>query len=112
MSEPGDREIERAFQMLECCGVPRERANTVSNGIDVLSTRCQKEANGLAYEIATIKAKRDELLARLKESTEQLEAMSMSASHAASWVNPRSDATDIQVAKNRAAIASAEKDKP
>ena len=36
-------QIERAFQMLEACGVPRERAKTVANGIDVLATRLNRD---------------------------------------------------------------------
>jgi hypothetical protein len=41
----------------------------------------------------------------LRVSTEQLEAMNCSASHAASWVEPRSDATTKQIAKNRALLS-------
>ena len=36
-------QIERAFQMLEINGVPRDRAKYVSNGIDVLATRLNRE---------------------------------------------------------------------
>lgn len=34
--------IERAYQMLEANGVPRKRAKSVANGIDVLATRFRK----------------------------------------------------------------------
>jgi hypothetical protein len=37
------REQDAAFQMLEVCGVPRERARTIANGISVLDSRYQKE---------------------------------------------------------------------
>lgn len=70
---------------------------------------CKKCEENPHITIVALKTQRDDLLERLKESTEQLDAMSTSASHAASWVNPNSDATDIQVAKNRAAIANAER---
>jgi hypothetical protein len=38
-----EHEIELAFSMLEMCGVPRERARSVRNGIDVLATRYRKQ---------------------------------------------------------------------
>lgn len=41
---PCSAEIERAWQMLEICGVPRERArNNLARGIEVLSSRLAKE---------------------------------------------------------------------
>jgi hypothetical protein len=39
----GRREIDQAFSMLEHMGIPRERAKTVANGIDVLVTRLHRE---------------------------------------------------------------------
>jgi len=39
-------EIERAFRILDLYGVPRERAVTISNGIDILVTRYKKALNG------------------------------------------------------------------
>src|SRR5215831_17223826 len=36
-------DAERAYQMLEVNGVPRERAKSVANGIDVLIVRMGKE---------------------------------------------------------------------
>ena len=44
-------ERERAFQMLELYGVPRERAKSVSNGIDVLMARMRKERDALQRQI-------------------------------------------------------------
>jgi hypothetical protein len=38
-----EHEIELALQSLEMCGVPRERARSVHNGIQVLATRYQKQ---------------------------------------------------------------------
>jgi hypothetical protein len=43
-SVPAGEETERAFQMLEVYGVPRQRAKTVANGIEVLATRFSKDA--------------------------------------------------------------------
>jgi len=45
-------EIERSFQMLESLGVSRDKAGTVSNGIDVLATRYHKEIAGLRHDIS------------------------------------------------------------
>jgi len=52
--EQGELELGRAFSMLEINGVPRERAKTVSNGIDVLVTRLSRaiesaEGNAAIY---------------------------------------------------------------
>jgi len=33
------KQLEKAFQVLESLGVPRERAKTVANGIDVYASR-------------------------------------------------------------------------
>jgi len=45
-----DAESERAFSMLSVYGVTKERAKTVSNGIDVLATRYRKDRNGFEGE--------------------------------------------------------------
>ena len=37
-------ELERGYQQLELRGVPRERAKSIGNGIDVLATRYEKES--------------------------------------------------------------------
>lgn len=34
-----EKDIEKAFQILESHGIPREQAKTVSNGIEILITR-------------------------------------------------------------------------
>ena len=112
MSEQSDREIERAFQMLECCGVPRERAKTVSNGIDVLSTRCRKEANGLAYDIATLKAHRDELLAVMKKIKERGTYTTMACRTLDDQQIPAEKRRNWYAEIASTAIANAEKDKP
>jgi hypothetical protein len=48
-------EIERAYQMLEVNGVPRERAKSVSNGISVLVNRMAKENAALHASPPTVK---------------------------------------------------------
>lgn len=48
-----EQQIERAYQQLEINGDPRERAKSVSNGIDVLVTR-------LAREVADLEQQRNE----------------------------------------------------
>ncbi len=49
------RELDLAFSMLEINGVPKERARTVSNGIDVLVTRMDRELQFLRAELADLK---------------------------------------------------------
>ena len=49
------KEIENAYAMLSLYGVPRNRANTAANGIDVLATRYQREINCLNAEILDLK---------------------------------------------------------
>lgn len=56
-------------------------------------------------EIALIRKQRDALLVALSEATEQLTNMNVSASHAASWVEPKSCATTLRVKQNRELIA-------
>jgi hypothetical protein len=46
----GRREIDRAFSMLEHFGVPRERAVTIANGIDVLITRMHRKMESSIFE--------------------------------------------------------------
>ena len=53
-STPNECEIERAYQMLSVYGVTKERAKSVSNGIDVLATRYRKEIHMLEMEIAIL----------------------------------------------------------
>lgn len=47
---------EAAYSMLNLCGVPRERAKSVSNGIDVLATRYRKDKGFDQQEIHDLKA--------------------------------------------------------
>ena len=51
------KDEERALQMLEVSGVPRERAGTIANGIDVLATRYRKEIEAQMVEIADLRSK-------------------------------------------------------
>lgn len=44
-------EIERGFQVLEIYGVPRLRARSVPNGIEVLVTRYRRLDDARVYEI-------------------------------------------------------------
>jgi hypothetical protein len=37
-----ETEVERAYQMLSMYGIPRERARSVANGIEVLATRIRR----------------------------------------------------------------------
>jgi hypothetical protein len=46
----GRREIDQAFSMLERFGVPRERAVTIANGIDVLITRMHRKMESSIFE--------------------------------------------------------------
>ena len=52
-----ETEIDRAYQMLEIYGVPRDRAKSICNGIDVLGTRFEKEINILNHEIYDLRKK-------------------------------------------------------
>jgi hypothetical protein len=54
--EAKENEVNRAFSMLEANGVPRERAKTVANGIDVLATRLSKEVQTLEEVICRLRA--------------------------------------------------------
>lgn len=49
-----EAESDRAFSMLSVYGVPKGRAGTISNGIDVLATRYKKEINMDAGEKAML----------------------------------------------------------
>jgi hypothetical protein len=42
-----EAEINKAFSALELCGIPRERAGNIANGIEVLKTRYHKEIDSL-----------------------------------------------------------------
>lgn len=50
-----EREVERAYQVLEIHGVPRERAKSVGNGIDVLTTRLGRQVSDLEREVAELR---------------------------------------------------------
>ncbi len=53
--------INRAFSILQSYGVPKGRAVTVDNGIEVLATRYRKEIAGNEYAIYDLKAAVSEL---------------------------------------------------
>lgn len=59
-------EVERAFKMLSVHGVPRERARTVANGIDVLSTRYSKEIQTLMSVIRDLRVENQRLIEGVK----------------------------------------------
>jgi len=59
-------EVERAYSMLEACNVPRERAKSVANGIDVLSTRFAKAETGWNMERAALRAAAEKAREALK----------------------------------------------
>lgn len=49
-----DRQIELAYSMLAMNGVPRQRAGSVANGIDVLTTRFRKAEQAYAQHVAQL----------------------------------------------------------
>lgn len=52
---------ERAFGILEACGIPRDRARSVSNGIQVLDLRYAKQVRALRDEIIRLRRPRDDI---------------------------------------------------
>lgn len=56
------RELDRAMSVLEMYGVPRGRARTVDNGIQVLVTRMQREIDDKQREITRLLAVKGEQL--------------------------------------------------
>lgn len=48
--------LESAYQMLEVHGIPRTRAKSVANGIDVLATRFRREISSLEDRILRLEA--------------------------------------------------------
>lgn len=72
MSEEIEAAYKRAFDALEVLGVPKERARSVSNGIEVLAARFRKSDRAqsariaaLEAELAAERARADVLLAAL-----------------------------------------------
>ena len=45
------REVDRAYSMLGMNGIPKERAKSISNGIEVLSTRYRREIIALESQL-------------------------------------------------------------
>ncbi len=52
--------MDRAYSMLEANGVSRERAKSVANGIDVLSTRYRRELNTVNHAYDALQSRLDE----------------------------------------------------
>lgn len=50
------RSLDQAFSILGLYGVPRERAKTVANGVDVFAARCQKQEAEQSAEMASQRA--------------------------------------------------------
>jgi len=46
-----ENDLERGFEVLEMYGIPKARARTVDNGIQVFDTRLQRERQGLKHRI-------------------------------------------------------------
>ena len=63
-------DCERSYSVLESYGIPRQRAKSVNNGIQVFDSRMQKQVGALESEIATLKA---ELLKRESDNKELVE---------------------------------------
>lgn len=56
-----EQEVERAFQVLSTYGVSRERARSVSNGIEVLGTRYTRQVGFLNMLIAELRTEIERL---------------------------------------------------
>jgi hypothetical protein len=65
---------DRAYQMLEFFGVPKERAKTIANGIDVLSNRYNKAFKSLSMEIGDCKKHNGEMSADYREDFDKQNA--------------------------------------
>jgi len=65
-AETAETERERAFSMLSAEGVPRERAKTIANGVDVLATRYRRDIQGAEAQLAALRAAVEELLKALE----------------------------------------------
>ena len=50
-----EKNIEKAYSVISMYGIPKERAVTLHNGIDVLMTRIKREAESKDYELSTTK---------------------------------------------------------
>ena len=62
------KEINRAYDYLSACGVPKNRAGTLCNGIDVLVTRYRKEISLDAGEKAELRNE----IKKLREQNEEM----------------------------------------
>jgi hypothetical protein len=90
-------DVERAYQVLELHGVPRERAKSVSNGIDVLASRFDKQNH--FYEQAL--ARENEAQARIAELEKDAaryrwlrDNHRSGGDHRLVWYLPRTEALD------------------
>lgn len=50
---------DRAYQMLRVYGVPEERAKSISNGIEVLVTRFDRQVVSMQYEIDSLRKEKE-----------------------------------------------------
>ena len=57
---------DRAFSVLEMYGIPKERAKSVDNGIQVFDSRMQKEVQSLGATIGQLQKDKDELVGCLE----------------------------------------------
>jgi len=67
-----EQDIEKAFDVLKFYGVPKERAKTLSNGIQVLMSRIQKEIRYLECEKKGLEQTIDVLQADKKKLLEMI----------------------------------------
>lgn len=75
---------ERAYQMLETIGVPRSRAGSVANGIEVISTRHRKEAHAQQVELTKLR----EFFATVARLTVNHRACGLDTAQEHAWVSP------------------------
>lgn len=74
-----EREQENGFAMLEMNGVPRQRAKRVSNGIDVLATRCGKLGRIHDMTVQDLNALRAAIEAKAREWVQRIELVPVHA---------------------------------
>lgn len=65
-----EAEEERSFSVLEMYGIPKDRAKSVNNGIQVFDTRMQRELNAMVNAAAKLQ----DLVNSLKQEKTELES--------------------------------------
>lgn len=58
-------QLDRAYSVLELYGVPKERARSVANGIEVLVTRCNRQIQDLKFSNTALKDALREAVSKL-----------------------------------------------